>query len=344
VPKGETPAQRRDHPGRESRLWKAGCQACAGAGTGTGTGTGTGAGAGTTMVVDLCDAGGDAFEVFDYECEAARRFVIRAGKDRLLGGESAARAERVKQKLYAYTRGLPDLGGRYVWVAANTNKRNGRRRKQRQTARLARCRVAAGPVTLPVPAKPRGEHGERPLSLWVVHVREVGPPPEGERPLEWVLLTNVPADTLAQAAERIDWYARRPVVEEYHKAQKTGCGIEQLQFGTKAALEPVIALLSVVAVALLQLREAARRPDAKDTPAATWVPPAYVRVLSGWRLGRPDPAMSVYDFSLALARLGGHQNRARDGPPGWLTLWRGWNDLHLMMLGARAAGLRCDER
>jgi hypothetical protein len=373
VPKGETPAQRRDHPGRESRLWKAGCQACAARGPGAGAGanagadanadagadanadadanagadanTGAAAAAGTTIVVDLCDAGGDAFEVFDYECAAARRFVIRAGKDRLLGGESAARAERVKRKLYAYTRGLPDLGGRYVWVAANTNKRNGKHRKQRQTARLARCRIAAGPVTLPVPAKPRGEHGDRPLVLWVVHVREVDPPPpDGERPLEWVLLTNVPADTLAQAAERIDWYARRPVVEEYHKAQKTGAGVELLQFGTKAALEPVIALLSVVAVALLQLREAARRPDARDTPAATWVPPAYVRVLSGWRLGRPDPAMSVYDFALALARLGGHQNRARDGPPGWLTLWRGWNDLHMLVLGARAAGLRCDER
>jgi len=48
---------------------------------------------------------------------------------------------------------------------------------------------------------------------------------------------------------------------------------------------------------------------------------------------------------MALGRLGGHQNRKSDGPPGWLTLWRGWNDLHLMVMGARAAGLKkCDER
>jgi len=46
-----------------------------------------------------------------------------------------------------------------------------------------------------------------------------------------------------------------------------------------------------------------------------------------------------------LGRLGGHQNRKSDGPPGWLTLWRGWNDLHLMVMSARAAGLKkCDER
>jgi hypothetical protein len=28
---------------------------------------------------------------------------------------------------------------------------------------------------------------------------------------------------------------------------------------------------------------------------------------------------TVYDFYYALARLGGHQNRKRDHPPGWLV-------------------------
>jgi len=47
----------------------------------------------------------------------------------------------------------------------------------------------------------------------------------------------------------------------------------------------------------------------------------------------------VYDFTLALAHLGGHLNRKRDGFPGWLTLWRGWQDLQLMVRGAEA--MRC---
>ena len=58
------------------------------------------------------------------------------------------------------------------------------------------------------------------------------------------------------------WYECRWVIEEYHKAQKTGCAIEGLQFSSAAALTPMIALLSVVAVTLLNLREASRRPDA----------------------------------------------------------------------------------
>ena len=39
---------------------------------------------------------------------------------------------------------------------------------------------------------------------------------------------------------------------------------------------------------------------------------------------------------MALARLGGHLNRKGDGPPGWLTLWRGWEALRLMIQGAEA--------
>jgi hypothetical protein len=36
----------------------------------------------------------------------------------------------------------------------------------------------------------------------------------------------------ASAWEKVTWYACRYSVEEYHKAQKTGCQIEDLQFRT----------------------------------------------------------------------------------------------------------------
>ena len=41
--------------------------------------------------------------------------------------------------------------------------------------------------------------------------------------------------------------------------------------------------------------------------------------------------LTVREFTLALGRLGGHQNRKGDGLPGWQTLWRGWNQLHAMV-------------
>ena len=46
--------------------------------------------------------------------------------------------------------------------------------------------------------------------------------------------------------------------------------------------------------------------------------------------------MTVKEFFMALARLGGHMNRKSDGDPGWLVLWRGWMKLQSMLDGAEA--------
>ncbi len=97
----------------------------------------------------------------------------------------------------------------------------------------------------------------------------------------------------------------------------------------------MIALQSVVALTLLNLRDASRRPDAKTTKATTVVALDYVNVLSAWRHGDEHPEWTVHDFFFALARLGGHQNRRHDKQPGWLVLWRGWTALQLLVTGAR---------
>jgi hypothetical protein len=70
--------------------------------------------------------------------------------------------------------------------------------REGQSARTAKMRIAAAPVTIPAPAHPRGEHRDGPLSLWVVVAVEIDPP-AGVEPLEWILLTNVPVLTLRPA-------------------------------------------------------------------------------------------------------------------------------------------------
>jgi hypothetical protein len=128
-----------------------------------------------------------------------------------------------------------------------------------------------------------------------------------------------------------EWYHPRWRVEELHKGMKTGCGVEQLQFTTEAALHPTIALLSVTAVTLLRLRDLGRRSDAATTPAVTVVDPTLVAALCWWRWesSRTPESMTLAEFVQALGRLGEHQNRKHDGPPGWPTLWRGWMKLQL---------------
>jgi hypothetical protein len=195
--------------------------------------------------------------------------------------------------------------------------------------------ICAAPLVVPRPHARHGLHGKEPLPMWVVGALETKPP-KGEDPVEWVLLTNEPLRNLEDALRVIDWYETRWVSEEFHKALKTGCGVENLQFTATARLDPMIAVLSAVATTLLNLRAASRGADAKTRPATDVVAIEYVRVLSGWRYRQVRDNLTVWEFFYALARLGGHQNRKHDKQPGWLVLWRGWTTLQAMLDGADA--------
>lgn len=309
VPKKESRSAKQTRASRESRLWRQGSVAIGPAPAGA-------------RWVDVCDRGADLFEYLDHKHATGQSYVVRAAHDRVI--EVGNEAESKRCKLFAFARALPELGRRVLEVPARAGR----------TARPATVRVAASPLQLLPPRQPRGEHRRVALTTWVVHVREIDPP-AGVEALEWILLTNVPVADLAAACERVAWYASRWLVEELHKGVKTGCAIEALEFRHEDRLQPVIALLSVVAVFLLQLREVSRRPQAKVQAAVEVVPQLWVVVLSRWRWKETRLDWTVYDFCYALARLGGHQNRKCDGLPGWLTLWRGWTKLQTMLDGAQ---------
>jgi Transposase DNA-binding len=316
----ETRGQRRCRADRESRLWCHGAEAVGP----------TPAGA---RWVHVCDRGGDTFEALE-TLHRLGGLLVRSTTSRAIVIGHDPDGERAK--LHDYARQLPNLGTTVVPVSGRPADRKGRTRRPAQPARQATVRLAAAPVSVLPPHCRRGEHGDDPLPLWIVHVRELQPPPGAEE-LEWFLLTDEPALTSEDALRVKAWYEQRWVIEEFHKAQKTGCRIENPQFTTEEALRPTIALLSVVAVFLLTLRDLADRPDAKTRPARTVLDPQTVDTLCCWRHGQPRPDWTIHDFVLALGRLGGHQNRKSDGLPGWLTLWRGWQALQNMLLGVRAS-------
>lgn len=301
---------KRERPDRESRLWIEGVAAVGAAPAGC-------------SWVHVADRGADTFEFLAQPWGPHDGFVLRSKVNRVIrrGHDPHGRADY----LHSYARTLPLRGQQAIVLAARAG----------QPERQAVVAVSFAPVLLWPPHVRRGLYAKRPLRLWVVRVAEVQPP-RGSKPVEWVLLTNRRVATLADAWERVSWYECRWIVEEYHKAQKTGCAIEELQFTSAGALTPMIALLSVVAVTLLNLREASRRPEARERPATDLVAACYVAVLSAWRYREVRPALSIHDFFYALARLGGHQNRKRDHRPGWLVLWRGWMALQHMVDGAEA--------
>jgi Transposase DNA-binding len=306
-PKNETVKQCRERENRESRLWVLGARASRAAPAGV-------------RCVDVSDSLSDTFEYLAYEAANGRHFVLRQREERRL--ETPVAGQRY---LEAAVRSQPSVGQRTIRVQASPGRR----------ARTTTVEVAFTPVRVSVPEKHHGEYVKEPLDLWAVRVWEPNTPP-GEELLEWILLTNVPVDREADAQERVEWYEKRWIVEEYHKGMKTGCRIESMQFDKIERLEPAIAVLSAVTTTLLQLRDAARAPDAEQRLATEVIGADYVAVLVNHYGNRLGEQPTIRKFYLHIARLGGHQNRKVDGFPGWITLWRGWTRLQAMVDGYHA--------
>jgi Transposase DNA-binding len=308
VPEGESVRAGRERQDRESRLWLQGVVASGPAPT-------------NARCVDVSDRLSDTFEYITHQVHNGGWFVLRVRENRKL-----ARPKRGKHYLMDAVRCLPVMGSDSIAVLASDGR----------MARTADVRIAFTRVTLAVPRKHLGEYRKKPVSVWVVRVWEPKTPP-GEELLEWILMTDVAVDETSDARERIGWYQKRPIVEEYHKGMKTGCAIESMQFEKVARLEPAIAVISALTTTLLRLRDAARAPDADTRPATEVIDAEYVGVLGDYYGNRLGPTPSVRKFYLHVARLGGHQNRKCDGLPGWITLWRGWMKLQSMVDGHRAA-------
>jgi len=182
--------------------------------------------------------------------------------------------------------------------------------------------------------QPRNTPGfETTLSAWVIRTWELNPP-ENVDALEWILLTSVPVKTLADALERIDWYACRPIVEEYHKCLKTGCAIERSQLRRGQRLQCLVAFLSILAIRLLQMRDLARL-----TPhmlATEVIEPFLVQIAIEY-FQHPTDTLTLEQFWHYVARLGGFPARKSDGQPGWQRLWQGWLRLMSLAEGVRLA-------
>lgn len=318
VKKNETSSEKRHRKSRESLLWL----------------KGTADLPSNWNLIDVCDQGADTFEFLEHECKSGRRFVIRSAYNR---GTLPGHEGEEQTLLRDYAKLLPAAGHWTLQVSSKSEmkspKKKGKKKRVQRIKREANMAVSFTAVRICPPAEKVGNHGNAPLPMWVVRVWEVDPPAGQER-LEWFLLTNHEVKTFEDAYEVVRWYECRWVIEEYHKGLKTGCKIESPQFTCEDRLQPAIALISIVTLTLLSLRDAGRREDAKNRKAVEIIGEDYVEILSAWRHGKVKMDWTIHDFVLALARLGGHQNRKNDHPPGWQILWRGWADLQAMLVGA----------
>ena len=200
--------------------------------------------------------------------------------------------------------------------------RQGRRRERQATVAVRYGRVAL--------KAPRHRTRERlpALTVDVVLAREEAPP-RGEEALEWLLITTVAVDSLAQAVERVQWYACRWGIEVYHLVLKSGCRIEQRQFEHAAALERYLAIDAVVAWRVMGLTMQGRAQP--ELPCDVFLELEQWQALVCFKQKTPTPPRQPPSLAQAtqwIAELGGYQGRSSGGPPGVRVIWRGLQRLN----------------
>lgn len=268
---------------------------------------------GETMsrVISVCDREADIYEYLKYKRRAKERFVVRASWDRRVQGEAS--------HLFAALEQAPVLGEHTVRLA----QRGG---KQARRARNARLSVRAGTVTL---RAPRRNERLGPLEVNGVLAQELDVP-QGEEPVCWLLLSSEPVDSFAAACQVLRYYALRWRVEEFHKAWKSGAGVEQRRMQSADNLERMAVVLAFVAVRLLQLREvldehaAAKGAAGRACTEVLSAPEWQVLWMTRERSRPPQRPPSLRWAYEAIAKLGGWVDTKRTGRAGWQTMWHGW--------------------
>ncbi len=304
APDGEQRYQRRKREERETDVWMRQVSAIGTPDPGC-------------LWVHVGDRGADMFPFFQ-ACQATQtHFLVRAAQNRRIEESE----EEIRYSLMR-ARSWPSQVSRPFEVPA----RHGHQ------ARSTHLQLSFGQMTL-LPPRHEPRASKEPLTVWVIRVWEEQAP-EGEEPLEWILLSSVPTRTLEQAWERVDWYGYRWLVEDYHQCLKSGCRIEQRQLQTVDGLIRLLGLLSPLAVRLLQIRADARSQPERS--AQEVIEPLMLAVVAQ-RSGQSPATMTIGSFWIEVARLGGYLARSHDGPPGWRTIWKGWLSLQTFLDGVHFA-------
>ena len=262
--------------------------------------------------VHVGDRESDIYELFCTAKDAGAHFLFRTCVDRLAGdGSHTIAAEMAETRC----RGLHRV---------EVLDRRGAISEAVLELKFRRVRV------LP----PIGKQSRYPaLELTVLHARERNKPRGRER-IDWKLITDLPVTSRTEAIEKLRWYALRWKIETFHKILKSGCQAEQSKLRTAERLVNLLATFCILSWRIFWLTMINRSTHmSKATVAFTPLEIDLLQRLTPERQSSSTRSASLKSCLTQLARLGGYLNRAGDGPPGNIVMWRGMSRLTDIELG-----------
>jgi len=257
-------------------------------------------------LIHIGDREADYFEFLYLLEQDKQSYVVRSVQNRILEGEGIGLWDKVRSQ--------PAAGEIRASIPRDT-----RRGVPARETKLA-IRFASGTVQVTTHLQ---QKGYAPLSCTLIHVTEVTPM-EGQEPIEWFLITNVPTTNAEEAAEKVAWYVQRWKIERFHYILKSGCEVEKLQERHADRLKKLILMYSIIAVQIQHLTYLARQqPDAPYTEVISEEEWHVLYRIAYKTKTLPKQPATVNDVVLALAKLGGFLGRKSDGDPGAKVIWKG---------------------
>jgi len=181
----------------------------------------------------------------------------------------------------------------------------------------------------------RGKLRMKPVFVNGVIVTETNSP-IGEKPIEWLLLTNLKIDSAEKRLAILQYYVCRWQVEVFFRILKSGCKAEKLQLTCEKRYSPCLALYLIIAWRILYLTLLSRFDPNKNCELFFSTLEWQTDYLITKRGKPPNQPPSIAAVVLMVARFGGFLNRKRDKLPGPTAIWIGLQRLKDFTLAARA--------
>jgi hypothetical protein len=266
----------------------------------------------TVTVID--DREGDIYEKFVTRRAAHVHLLGRADHNRVMSG-----GDHLFQTMAAQ----PYAAGRQIHIPSKGGK----------PARMAQTRVSWKEVEF---KRPRVGYEVEKLAptvkLRAVRVEEVDPP-EGVKPILWLLLTTHAVTNLAQALQVVSWYRARWTIEQVFRTMKSqGFAVEDSQILTREVMAKLILVVLIAALRAMQLVYARsgttgqKFGDAMDEAAEPLVE-ALTAKLEGKTKKQKNPHAkgTLARLSWVIGRLGGWDGYENHGykPAGPITMTHG---------------------
>jgi hypothetical protein len=281
-----------------------------------------------TQFVCVADSEADVYEVLQAAQEEPNTldWIIRACYDRALH-KGEADDETSPHHLRERVLNEDVLFEQTIFVRGRKAKIHCEKRSRRQPreSRTTDVEVRVANVTLRAPW--RHDRKLRDVAVNVILVTEVDPP-EGDIPVEWILLTSLPIDNEEQVRIVIQYYCVRWMIEVFFRTLKSGCRAEERRFEHLDRVLPCLAVYLIVTWRTLFVCRLGR--EFPEISCEAVFEPAEWKSVYHVTQKAPPPKKppSLRQMIRMVAQLGGYVNRKRSDDPGPQTVWLGLQRTH----------------